>query len=110
MLVFQCDWRNKLFPGLKKMGFPKRVPVCKVQVSGGNKTYTACVDSGASTIILAREVYQEQKHFLGELQPLQSEEKLRGATGAAMQIDGVIRFPFSIGEFKYSFEAYVATW
>ena len=50
MLVFQCDWRNKLFPGLKRMGFPRRVPVCRAQVTVGNKTYTACVDSGASMI------------------------------------------------------------
>ena len=106
-LVFKCDWRNKLFPSLKRMGFPRRVPVCRAQVTIGDKTYTACVDSGASTIVLARQVYQEQKHILGDLQPLQSDEKLRGATGARMQIDGVVKVPFNIGDFMYSFDAYV---
>ena len=106
-IVFKCHWRNNLFPSLKRMGFPRRVPVCRAQVTIGDKTYTACVDSGASTIVLACEVYQEQKHILGDLQPLQSDEKLREATGAHMQIDGVVKIPFSIGEFLYSFEAYV---
>ena len=106
-LVFKCDWRNKLFPSLKRMGFPRRVPVCRAQVTIGSKTYTACVDSGASTIILAHEVYQEQKHILCDLQPLQSDEKLHGVTGARMQIDGVVKVPFNIGDFMYSFDAYV---
>ena len=71
------------------------------------KTYVACVDSGASTVVMAREVYHAHKHFLGPLQPLQSDERLRGATGVKMQIDGIVRVPFKIGEFTYSFEAYV---
>ena len=38
LYVFKCDWRNKLFPSLKRMGFPRRVPVCRAKVTIGNKT------------------------------------------------------------------------
>ena len=105
LYVFKCDWPNKLFPSLKQMGFPHRVPVCRAKVTIGEKTYVASVDSGASTIVMARQVYQDQKHILSDLQTLQPDEKLRGGTGA--EIDGIVRVPFNIGEFTYSFEAYV---
>ena len=85
----------------RQEGQGQKSPVCRLTVISNGVALNVCVDSGATLNLLSKEAYDRVVQAGGTMKLCPVRQKLKGASGKELRVDGWTHLPFEIEKLPY---------